>query len=42
MWTGERLPMGNVGLLSLKDGSTEEIKTFDAHDGQGLSTARTA
>jgi len=33
---------GGVTLLSLPDGSTEEIKTFDAHDGQGLSLAHTA
>jgi len=33
---------GSVTLLSLKDGSTEEIKTFDAHDGQGLTLAVTA
>ncbi len=33
---------GSVTLLSLENGSTEEIKTFDAHDGQGLSLAHTA
>lgn len=33
---------GGVTLLSLPDGSTQEIKTFDAHDGQGLSLAHTA
>ena len=33
---------GGVTLLSLPDGSAQEIKTFDAHDGQGLSLARTA
>lgn len=33
---------GGVTLLSLENGSTEEIKTFDAHDGQGLSLAHTA
>ena len=33
---------GSVTLLSLESGSTEEIKTFDAHDGQGLSLAHTA
>ena len=33
---------GSVTLLSMEDGSTEEIKTFDAHDGQGLSLAHTA
>jgi 3-deoxy-D-manno-octulosonate 8-phosphate phosphatase (KDO 8-P phosphatase) len=33
---------GAVTLLSLKDGTAEEIKTFDAHDGQGLSLAHTA
>lgn len=33
---------GGVTLLSLKDGTTDEIKTFDAHDGQGLSLAHTA
>jgi 3-deoxy-D-manno-octulosonate 8-phosphate phosphatase (KDO 8-P phosphatase) len=33
---------GNVTLLSQTDGSALEIKSFDAHDGQGLSLARTA
>jgi 3-deoxy-D-manno-octulosonate 8-phosphate phosphatase (KDO 8-P phosphatase) len=33
---------GSVTLLSMRDGSAQEIKTFDAHDGQGLSLARTA
>jgi 3-deoxy-D-manno-octulosonate 8-phosphate phosphatase (KDO 8-P phosphatase) len=33
---------GNVTLLSRPDGSALEIKTFDAHDGQGLTLARTA
>ena len=33
---------GSVTLLSSADGSALEIKTFDAHDGQGLSLARTA
>jgi 3-deoxy-D-manno-octulosonate 8-phosphate phosphatase (KDO 8-P phosphatase) len=33
---------GSVTLLSLPDGSAQEIKTFDAHDGQGLSLAHTA
>jgi 3-deoxy-D-manno-octulosonate 8-phosphate phosphatase (KDO 8-P phosphatase) len=33
---------GAVTLLSTADGSALEIKTFDAHDGQGLSLARTA
>jgi len=33
---------GTVTLLSQPDGSALEIKTFDAHDGQGLSLARTA
>jgi 3-deoxy-D-manno-octulosonate 8-phosphate phosphatase (KDO 8-P phosphatase) len=33
---------GSVTLLSTADGSALEIKTFDAHDGQGLSLARTA
>ncbi len=41
MWT-VRLPTGAVTLLSQADGSALEIKTFDAHDGQGLSLARTA
>jgi 3-deoxy-D-manno-octulosonate 8-phosphate phosphatase (KDO 8-P phosphatase) len=33
---------GGVTLLSQPDGSALEIKTFDAHDGQGLTLARTA
>src|SRR5246127_3710155 len=33
---------GSVSLLSQADGSALEIKTFDAHDGQGISLARTA
>jgi 3-deoxy-D-manno-octulosonate 8-phosphate phosphatase (KDO 8-P phosphatase) len=33
---------GSVTLLSETDGSTLEIKTFDAHDGQGLTLAHTA
>jgi 3-deoxy-D-manno-octulosonate 8-phosphate phosphatase (KDO 8-P phosphatase) len=33
---------GGVTLLSQPDGSALEIKTFDAHDGQGLSLAQTA
>jgi 3-deoxy-D-manno-octulosonate 8-phosphate phosphatase (KDO 8-P phosphatase) len=33
---------GAVTLLSRPDGSALEIKTFDAHDGQGLSLAHTA
>jgi 3-deoxy-D-manno-octulosonate 8-phosphate phosphatase (KDO 8-P phosphatase) len=33
---------GSVTLLSAADGSALEIKTFNAHDGQGLSLARTA
>jgi 3-deoxy-D-manno-octulosonate 8-phosphate phosphatase (KDO 8-P phosphatase) len=33
---------GTVTLLSQPDGTAVEIKTFDAHDGQGLSLARTA
>jgi 3-deoxy-D-manno-octulosonate 8-phosphate phosphatase (KDO 8-P phosphatase) len=33
---------GSVTLLSQADGSALEIKTFDAHDGQGLSLAQTA
>jgi 3-deoxy-D-manno-octulosonate 8-phosphate phosphatase (KDO 8-P phosphatase) len=33
---------GAVTLLSQPDGSAIEIKTFDAHDGQGLTLARTA
>jgi 3-deoxy-D-manno-octulosonate 8-phosphate phosphatase (KDO 8-P phosphatase) len=33
---------GGVTLLSQLDGSALEIKTFDAHDGQGLTLAQTA
>lgn len=33
---------GSVTLLSQGDGTALEIKTFDAHDGQGLTLARTA
>jgi 3-deoxy-D-manno-octulosonate 8-phosphate phosphatase (KDO 8-P phosphatase) len=33
---------GAVTLLSQPDGSALEIKTFDAHDGQGLTLAHTA
>jgi len=33
---------GGVILLSQSDGSALEIKTFDAHDGQGLTLAHTA
>jgi len=33
---------GGVTLLSQPDGSAVEIKTFDAHDGQGLTLAHTA
>ena len=33
---------GSVTLLSQSDGTTLEIKTFDAHDGQGLTLAQTA
>src|SRR5947208_2255987 len=33
---------GSVALLSQTDGSALEIKTFDAHDGQGLTLAHTA
>ena len=33
---------GSVTLLSQPDGSALEIKSFDAHDGQGISLARTA
>jgi 3-deoxy-D-manno-octulosonate 8-phosphate phosphatase (KDO 8-P phosphatase) len=33
---------GSVTLLSQPDGSALEIKTFDAHDGQGLSLGRIA
>ncbi len=33
---------GGVTLLSQPDGGALEIKTFDAHDGQGLTLAATA
>jgi 3-deoxy-D-manno-octulosonate 8-phosphate phosphatase (KDO 8-P phosphatase) len=33
---------GSVTLLSQNDGDALEIKTFDAHDGQGLTLAHTA
>jgi 3-deoxy-D-manno-octulosonate 8-phosphate phosphatase (KDO 8-P phosphatase) len=33
---------GSVTLLSQTDGSALEIKTFDAHDGQGLTLAHAA
>jgi 3-deoxy-D-manno-octulosonate 8-phosphate phosphatase (KDO 8-P phosphatase) len=33
---------GEVTLLSQPDGTALEIKTFDAHDGQGISLAYTA
>ena len=33
---------GGVTLLSAADGTALEIKTFDAHDGQGLTLAHTA
>ena len=33
---------GSVTLLSQPDGSAVEIKTFDAHDGQGMTLGRTA
>lgn len=33
---------GSVSFLSQPDGSALEIKTFDAHDGQGLTLANTA
>jgi 3-deoxy-D-manno-octulosonate 8-phosphate phosphatase (KDO 8-P phosphatase) len=33
---------GSVTLLSQPDGTALEIKTFDAHDGQGMTLARTA
>jgi 3-deoxy-D-manno-octulosonate 8-phosphate phosphatase (KDO 8-P phosphatase) len=33
---------GSVTLLSQADGTALEIKTFDAHDGQGLTVAQTA
>jgi 3-deoxy-D-manno-octulosonate 8-phosphate phosphatase (KDO 8-P phosphatase) len=33
---------GSVTLLSQTDGTALEIKSFDAHDGQGLTLAHTA
>lgn len=33
---------GSVTLLTQDDGTALEIKTFDAHDGQGLTLAHTA
>lgn len=33
---------GGVTLLSMSEDTALEIKTFDAHDGQGLTLARTA
>lgn len=33
---------GGVTLLSQTDGTALEIKTFNAHDGQGLTLAHTA
>jgi 3-deoxy-D-manno-octulosonate 8-phosphate phosphatase (KDO 8-P phosphatase) len=33
---------GSVTLLSQADGTALEIKTFDAHDGQGLTLAQTS
>ena len=33
---------GGVTLLSQNDGGALEVKTFDAHDGQGLTLAHTA
>lgn len=33
---------GSITLLSQTDGTALEIKTFDAHDGQGLTLAKTA
>src|ERR1700723_4123290 len=36
------ITQGGVTLLSMADGSAMEIKTFDAHDGQGMTLARTA
>lgn len=33
---------GSVTLVSENDGTALEIKTFDAHDGQGLTLAHTA
>ena len=36
------LTNGDVAFLSQPDGTALEIKTFDAHDGQGLTLAVTA
>jgi 3-deoxy-D-manno-octulosonate 8-phosphate phosphatase (KDO 8-P phosphatase) len=36
------ITQGGVTLLSMADGSAMEIKTFDAHDGQGMTLARSA
>lgn len=36
------ITQGGVTLLSTADGSAMEIKTFDAHDGQGMTLAHTA
>ena len=36
------LTAGGVTLLSQNDGTALEIKTFDAHDGQGLTLAHAA
>jgi 3-deoxy-D-manno-octulosonate 8-phosphate phosphatase (KDO 8-P phosphatase) len=33
---------GSISLLSQADGTALEMKTFDAHDGQGLTLAHTA
>ncbi len=33
---------GSVTLLSQTDGTALEVKTFDAHDGQGLTLAQAA
>lgn len=33
---------GSVTLVSEPDGSAREIKSFDAHDGQGMTLGRTA
>ena len=42
MDVGGTMTDGSVTLLSQTDGSALEIKTFDAHDGQGLTLAQTA
>jgi 3-deoxy-D-manno-octulosonate 8-phosphate phosphatase (KDO 8-P phosphatase) len=39
---GGTMTDGSVTLLSQTDGTSLEIKTFDAHDGQGLTLAHTA